>query len=116
MKKGFVILNLFLMFAVLSSMLFQYVHSYEHLAKQLSEKKCVHKYNSSQEITHQHHNYDNCFVCNFTVSTYISSDISHFEFKKINILSGYSLFKSREITQFFKGSLFALRAPPSFIV
>lgn len=116
MKKGFVILNLFLMFAVLSSMLFQYVHSYEHLAKQLSEKKCVHKYNSSQEITHQHHNYDNCFVCNFTVSTYISSDISLFEFKKINILSEYSLFKSREITQFFKGSLFALRAPPSFIV
>ncbi len=104
------------MFAVLSSMLFQYVHSYEHLAKQLSEKKCAHKYNSSQEITHQHHNYDNCFVCNFTLSTYISSDISHFEFKKINILSGYSLFKSREITQFFKGSLFALRAPPSFIV
>ena len=112
MKKKFVIINSFLMLAVLFSMLFQYVHSYEHLAKQLSEKECSHKYISSQEITHQHHDFDNCFVCNFTVSTFISSDISNFEFKKIIFPSGYSLFNSREITQFFKGSLFALRAPP----
>ena len=112
MKKKFVIINSFLMLAVLFSMLFQYVHSYEHLAKQLSEKECSHKYISSQEITHQHHDFDNCFVCNFTVSTFISSDISNFEFKKIIFPSGYSLFNSQEITQFFKGSLFALRAPP----
>jgi hypothetical protein len=104
------------MLTILFAMLFQSVHSYEHLAKQLSEKKCFHKYNSCQEITHQHHSFENCFVCNFTLSNYISSDVSHFEFKKINIPSGYSIFKSREITQFFKGSLFALRAPPSFIV
>ena len=104
------------MFAVLFSILFQYVHSYEHLAKQLSEKKCDHKYISSQEITHQHHNFENCFICDFTVNTFISSDIAHLEFKKITIPAGYSLFNSKEIIQFFKGSLFALRAPPSFIV
>ena len=116
MKKKFVILNSFLMFAVLFAMLFQYVHSYEHMAKQLFEKKCDHKYSSSHEITHQHHNFDNCFVCNFTLSSFVSADISHFEFKKTTITAGYSFFKSSEITQFFKGSLFALRAPPSFIV
>jgi len=116
MKKKFVILNSFLMVAVLFAMLFQYVHSYEHIAKQLSEKNCDHKYTSSQEVTHQHHNFDNCFVCNFTLSTFISSGIAHFEFKKITIPSEYSLFNSKEITQFFKGSLFALRAPPFFIV
>jgi hypothetical protein len=116
MKKKFVILNSFLALAVLFAMLFQSVHSYEHLAKQLSEKKCTHKYISSHEITHQHHNYDRCFVCDFTLSHFVSLSISHFEFKKISIPSGYSIFKSREITQFFKGSLFALRAPPSFIV
>ena len=104
------------MMAVLFSILFQYVHSYEHLAKQLSEKKCSHKNISSHEITHQHQNFDHCFVCDFTISTFIPSDISNFEFKKIIIPSGYSFFNSREITQFFKGSLFALRAPPSFIV
>jgi exopolysaccharide biosynthesis protein len=116
MKKKFVIVNTFLMFAVLFSILFQYVHSYEHMAKQLSEKKCHHKYTSSEEITHQHLNFEDCFVCNFTISNFIASDIHHFEFKKISIPSGYSFFKSREITQFFKGSLFALRAPPIFIV
>lgn len=104
------------MFAVLFAMLFQYVHSYEHLAKQLSEKKCFHKYISSQEITHQHHKFDNCFVCNFTLSSFISADISNFESKKTNIPSGFFIFKSREITQFFKGSLFALRAPPVYFV
>ena len=113
MKKKFVILNSFLMIAVLFSMLLQYVHSYEHLAKQLSEKECAHKYISSHEITHQHHDFDNCFICNFTVSTFISSSIPVFEFKKIIFPIEYSLFNSRKITQFFKGSLFALRAPPT---
>ena len=116
MKKKLVIINYFLMLTVLFAMLFQSVHSYEHLAKQLSKKECSHKYNSNQEITHQHHDFDNCFGCNFTLSNFISEDISHFDFKKITIPSGYSLFNSKEIIQFFKGSLFALRAPPSFIV
>jgi spore maturation protein CgeB len=116
MKKKLVILNYFLMFTVLFSMLFQSMHSYEHLAKQFSEKKCHHKYISNQEITHHHHNLDHCFVCNFALSNFIASDFSSFEFKKVVISSGYSFFKSGEITQFFKGSLFALRAPPNFIV
>jgi hypothetical protein len=116
MKKKFVKLNSFLMFTVLFSILFQYAHSYEHLAQQLSEKNCSHKYISSEEITHQHHNFDECFVCSFTLSSFLSSDISYFEFEKINFAAKYSFFKSREITQFFKGSLFALRAPPVFIV
>jgi hypothetical protein len=116
MKKKVVILNFVLAFAVLFSMLFQTVHSYEHVSKQLLEKKCSHKSTSSQEITHQHHNFDTCFVCNFTIGSFISSDINHFVFKKINHFSGYTFFKSRAITSYFKGSLFALRAPPSFIV
>jgi hypothetical protein len=116
MKKIFIIVNSFLTFAVLFSMLFQYVHSYEHLANQLSEKECSHKYNSKQEITHQHHNFDDCFVCDFAFSNFTSSEIFRFEFKQITFPSGYTFFKTKEITQFFKGSLFALRAPPSFIV
>ncbi len=116
MKKKFIIVNSFLLFAVLFSILFQYVHSYEHMAKQLSEKECHHKYTSSKEITHQHHDFDHCFVCNFTISSFVASEIHHFEFQKTTFSSGYSLFKSKEITQFFKGSLFALRAPPVFIV
>lgn len=116
MKKKFVILNTFLALAVLFAMGFQSVHSFEHLAQQLSEKKCHHESTSKQQITHQHHNLDHCFVCNFSLSSFIAADISSFEFQKTNFPSGYTFFKSREITQFFKGSLFALRAPPVFIV
>jgi hypothetical protein len=116
MKKKFVIVNSLLAVAVLFSILFQFVHSYEHMAKQLSEKECHHKSTSSHEITHQHHEFEHCFVCNFTVSSFVASDIHYFEFQKPTFSSGYSFFKSKEITQFFKGSLFALRAPPIFIV
>jgi hypothetical protein len=116
MKKKFVTVNSFLVLAVLFSMLFQYVHTYEHLIQQLSQKECQHKYTSSQEITHQHHDLEHCFVCHFSVSHFLASEIYRFEFQKITIPSGYSFFKSKEIAQFFKGSLFALRAPPVFIV
>lgn len=115
MRKIFVILNSTLILAVLFSILLQTVHSYEHFTIKISEKNCVHKQNSNQEITHQHHNFENCLVCNFTFSTFIPYTISAFEFNKIIISSRYSFFKSREITQFFKGSLFALRAPPYYI-
>lgn len=115
MKKRFVILNSFLALAVLFAMLFQTVHSYEHLAQQLLEKKCHHSSSSKHEITHQHHNFDHCYVCDFNVSNFISAEITSCEFQDVIIPSGYTFFKSREITQFFKGSLFALRAPPVFI-
>lgn len=115
MKKKALITNYLLMLAVLFSILFQVAHDYEHLSKKISEKECLHKYNSGQEITHQHQDSDQCFACNFTINSFISSDNVHFEFENISIPSGYSFFKSREITQFFKGSLFALRAPPLFI-
>lgn len=116
MKKKFAIINSLLAIAVLFSILFQSVHSYEHLSKQFSDKKCYHKYNSSKEITHQHHNYDTCFVCNFTLGNFISSEITSFQSKTNTLSIGYTYFKSKEITSYFKGSLFALRAPPSFIV
>ena len=115
MKKKIVILNSLLIFAILFAMLFQSIHSYEHLSQQLSEKKCHHKHISSHEITHKHHNFDHCFVCDFTLSSFVNANISVFEFKKAILPSGIPFFKSKEITQFFKGSLFALRAPPIFI-
>jgi len=116
-KKKQIILNFALMLVVLFSMLFQSFHSYTHLVKQLSQEICHHKYNLHKtQFTHHHNTLEHCFVCEFTFSSFIRTEISHFEFKNIIVPTGYSIFKSREITQFFKGSLFALRAPPIFIV
>ncbi|MGO4904805.1 hypothetical protein [Flavobacterium sp. W20_MBD1_R3] len=112
MKKKFSIVNVVLMIAVLFSILGQTIHSYEHIVKQFSEKKCEHKLTSAAEITHQHQNYDSCYLCNFTVSSFVSSDVKYFELYEIVANSSNSSANSKEITQFFKGSLFALRAPP----
>lgn len=114
MKKKNVLLNYVLLLAVLFSILFQSAHSYEHLAKQLSEKKCVHKYISSHEITHQHHNFDRCFICNFVFSNCVPSVVLSFEFIDTIFPFDASFYKAKEITILFKGSLFALRAPPVF--
>jgi hypothetical protein len=116
MKKRFGILNLFLMLAVLSSMLLQSVHSYEHILRQATEKKCHHLSNSTSQITHQHHNLEHCFVCDFAFSSFIPSGNTNFQAPKIIIASGTPFSDAFVIAQFFKGSLFTLRAPPRFFV
>jgi hypothetical protein len=112
MKNKFSIYSLVLTITVLLSMLFQSVHKYEHIAKQLSEIQCVHQKNSSIEITHQHHNYDFCDICAHKLSSFTFLDFSVFELKGTALYPKNVDFQSSEITQFFKGSLFALRAPP----
>ena len=116
MKNKFAIINISLVIAVLFSMLFQSLHSYEHLLEKNSQEKCHQKHiGSGTQLTHQHYNLEHCFACEFTFSNFISSDFFTFEFKKVTLLSYYSFFNSKEIINFFKGSLFALRAPPIFI-
>jgi hypothetical protein len=112
MKKRFGILNLFLMLTVLSSMLLQSVHSYDHLLSQVTEKKCRHISNSKSQITHQHHNQEHCFVCDFTLGSFIPSGNQIFETPKIVITTGITFYDSKSIIEFFKGSLFSLRGPP----
>lgn len=117
MKKKSVLISLVFGLAILFAIGLQFAHTFNHLKKELTTKECHHKYAKNQpEFTHAHHNLDHCFVCEFTFSTSIKSDFFTFTFKKGEIPVSYSYFYSREITQSFRGSLFALRAPPSFIV
>ncbi len=99
--------------AVLFAIVLQSTHSFIHLEKELTQKQCLHHYAKNQnQFTHAHHNLDRCFVCEFAFSTSLKSDIFSFSFKKELIPVSYSYFYSKEITQSFRGSLFALRAPP----
>ncbi len=101
---------------VLLALFLQSFHSTSHLVTLLSEKECQHKYNLNKtEFGHAHHDFDHCFVCEFTFSTSLKSDFSSFDFKKTAFFNSYSVAHSKEIINHFKGSLFALRAPPSFI-
>lgn len=102
---------------IMSAILLQSFHSYHHLEQFITEKHCYHNYAQNKtEINHSHNDFEHCFVCEFALSNYINTSFHTFDFKKITVHTSYTISYSKEITQYFKGSLFALRAPPSFIV
>ncbi len=117
MKKKFSIINPLMGLVVLFAILFQSFDAMSHLENQFSKKQCHHKYNHHKtEVSHAHEGFDHCFTCEFTFSNFITASKISFAFPKIEIATRYTSHYSKEITQAFRGSLFALRAPPSFIV
>jgi hypothetical protein len=116
MKKKLVILNYSLVMVVLFGVLFQSLHSFEHLVEQLTAEHCDHKYHKGKtEFTHSHHDFDDCFVCEYSFSNYIPTDFFSFEFK-IPVNDTISLFGYGEKIVFFSGSVIKSRGPPSVIV
>ena len=102
---------------IMSAILLQSFHSYHHLEQFITEKHCHHNYAQNKtEINHSHHNFEHCFVCEFALGNYTPTSFFTFDFKKIVVHTSCDISYSKEITHYFKGSLFALRAPPSFIV
>jgi hypothetical protein len=100
--------------AVLFSTLFQSIHSYEHHSEKLLAKHCLHLSSKNKtEVTHSHSIIEKCFTCHFSFSSFISPDFYDLQFHK-NSPSGFSpSFYSYQHSSFFKGSFFALRAPPA---
>jgi hypothetical protein len=116
MKRKYSILSLLFSLMVLSAILLQSFHSFQHLEKFMAEKHCHHKYALNKtEINHSHHDFDHCFVCEFALSTYTPAKHLVFSFKKPIAHQAYTFAYSKQITQSFRGALFALRAPPSSI-
>jgi hypothetical protein len=116
MKKKLVIVNLSLMVAVLFSILFQSFHSYEHLAKQFAEKQCHHHYNFGKtEFTHPHADFDHCFVCEFTLSSFVAPESFTLKTQTEQAKIPY-FFNTTEASESFSGSSYSLRGPPYFIV
>ena len=112
MKKNKLIVSLSLVVTVLFSMLFQSLHTYEHLAKQLSEKQCHHKYNvTGTEITHQHQKVDHCYVCEFALGSYITPKDFSYQLYSSSLEIPY-FFTATETVISFSGSLYSLRGPP----
>ncbi|MTH15067.1 hypothetical protein [Flavobacterium sp. LC2016-01] len=116
MKRKQLILSVSMTLTILFTILFQSLHSFEHIVKQLSEKQCHHNYNDpSGEITHQHHNYDLCYVCNFAFGSYTVAEIFSFQFRAFHKEIPYFFSFSENISS-FSGSAYLLRGPPSAIV
>lgn len=116
-KTGMKIKNIKIIFLmslmILSSMLFQTLHSYEHFFKQLTEKRCEHHTSSNQkEITHSHSVDTKCTICQFSVNTFILSPFQTLFFQKTEFEIFIVFEYTKSVSTFFIGSLFALRAPP----
>ena len=117
MNKKLHFTNFIVVFAMAFAMLFQSVHSVEHLSQIVTEKACVHnETNSKTNITHEHHGIEKCNLCDFTFNHFTSPIKVKFElyspdFNTPKIVSTYVTIKPN-----FEGSLFSLRAPPIFIV
>lgn len=115
MKKKYIIINVFLSLAVLFSILFQSVHSYEHYLEQRQEQHCDHQYSKNKtEIGHSHHSIEKCEICFFNFSSFTTTDFYAVQLHKDNFITIFSKFYLEKQSSFFKGSLFRLRAPPLF--
>lgn len=115
MRKKFQIINISLALVILSSILLQSAHALEHMAAEFTQEKCVHSYETGKfQITHQHHNFDHCFTCEFSFSNFISP-----ETYVLRVFSTHQeipyFFTASETPVSFSGCAYSLRGPPSFI-
>jgi len=116
MKKKIIIVNFLMSLIVLCAMLFQTIHSYEHVFTQLTEKPCKHHTSANQhEITHSHSVDTKCPICHFAFSTYIPNVYQSVTLQKIQTEVKTYFVYTKSVSTFFKGSLFALRAPPALL-
>ena len=115
MKNKFVFVNFSLMVAVLFAMLYQSVHSYEHLLVQLSQQKCNQKHiTKGIQVTHEHNDFEHCFSCEFLFSNFISSNLSVIKFSTNIVFFEDIFFYVKQINQFYNGISYSLRGPPFF--
>ncbi len=116
MIKKYKIIGLFFTLTVLGAILLQSFHGYHHLENFAAEHHCDHQYNHKKtEINHTHHDFDHCFVCEFALGHFTKPDLFVVILHKTAVSVSYSFFYSKEILNAFRGSLFALRAPPEII-
>lgn len=115
MKKRFALLNWSLLLAIVSSVVFQSVHSFEHILAEFTEHKCEHPHDTgAEQITHQHHDFDHCFSCEFSFSNFIAPEIFSFDFIASHGAIPY-FFTASDTPHAFSGSAYSLRGPPVFI-
>ena len=103
------------MTAVLFTMLAQSMHSFSHLHQLFSEKECHHKYTEQTDISHQHHPFEHCFVCEFTFGAFVYSKFIQIQLHPDLMVTTY-LFAKPEIVIAFQEKQSFLRGPPQFIV
>ena len=115
MKKYLSHISLSIIVAVLSSILFQSVHTFEHILAEFSEHKCEHLYDTGHDqITHEHHDFDHCFSCDFHFSNYVKTDILSVPLYFTTTYSSYSGLVAEQVSS-YSGIHYLLRGPPTLL-
>ncbi|AOZ98961.1 hypothetical protein [Flavobacterium commune] len=114
MKKKFIIINVLLSMAVLFSILFQSVHAYGHHSEQIVAKYSHQHSKNKTDINNNHSVSEKCFSCDFSFSSFTTTDFYVFPFYKNNLVKASISLFHQQSPSFFKGSLFSLRGPPIF--
>lgn len=113
MKRKLLLTNALMGLMILFAILFQSFHSFEHLVKQFSEKKCHHIYNADKtEFTHSHNGLEKCFVCEFALSSSIKVETLKIALEHNSSYYKPSFLSTFESISFYNGSSFSLRGPP----
>ncbi|OXA70825.1 hypothetical protein B0A67_14475 [Flavobacterium aquidurense] len=114
MKKKFKILSLFLPLTVVFAILFPVLHSYEHIHSHNASHKSIKEYPSTSKTEFKIHDHSNeeCAICHFKFSPVGTFSFVSFQFYKNSTIIHFVHFYSKSLSEFFKGSLFSLRAPP----
>lgn len=99
---------------VVFAILFPVVHSYEHIQSHATSHEHTQHYSESKSelITHNHSS-EECAICHFKFTPVSTFSFVSFEFYKNSSITSYVTFYFKAYPNFFKGSLFALRAPPT---
>jgi len=100
------------MLTVLFSILFQSVHSYEHFAHH-ETTFANHAEDGKTKIQALDHDHEKCFVCEFTLSSFIAAEFATFRPQFTAETFAQISFSTTETPEAFSGSLFSHRGPPS---
>ena len=100
------------MLTVLFSILFQSVHSYEHILHQETEF-VNHSDDGFDKIQTLDHDHEKCFVCEFTLSNFIATEFTTFQPRLTYRAFAHFSFPATQVPSVFSGSLFSHRGPPS---
>lgn len=100
------------MIAVLFSILFQSVHSYEHFLDGKTTIASQSIDDGTTKVQILDHNHEKCFVCEFTLSNFIATEFLTFDVQVPFKAVAYN-FATVEAVEFFSGSLFSHRGPPA---
>ncbi len=110
-----IILNVFFALSLLTALFAQSAHSIAHYEEARTQKHCHHHSLAKTDITHEHASLDHCSVCDFTFAAFTSPVAIIFPVPATIYQNLHPFESSREIISHFRGSLFALRAPPTLM-